>query len=66
MSVMKTADVSKPFLVNFERTYDGLYTCHILWLQDVSIKSNNHGYIFALPHPKRSLKSPTKNGLSTL
>ena len=28
---MKTADVSKVFLVIFERTYDGLYICHILF-----------------------------------
>ena len=28
---MKTADVRKLFLAIFERTYDGLYICHILF-----------------------------------
>ena len=64
MSVMKTADVSKLFLAIFERTYDSLYICYFLWLQHVSIKSNDWRCNFALLHPKRALKSPIKNGLN--
>ena len=64
MSIMKTADVSKLFLEIFERTYDGQYICYFLWLQHVSIKSNDRRCNFALPHLKRALKSPIKNGLN--
>ena len=53
-SVMKTADVSKFFLVIFEITYDGLCICHFLWLQHVSIKSNDQGCNFALPLLKKA------------
>ena len=60
ISVIKTADVSKLFLAIFERTYDGLYICHFLWLQRVFIKSNDRGCNFALPHVKRALKSKPK------
>ena len=57
---MKTADGSKLFLAIFEKTYDGLHICHFLWLQRVSIKSNDRGRNFALPHVKRALKSKPK------
>ena len=39
MIVIKTAHVSKLFLANFERTYDGLYIFYFLRLQQASIKS---------------------------
>ena len=47
--VMKTADVKKTFLAIFERSYYDLYMHHFLWLQHVSIKSNDKGCNFALP-----------------
>ena len=53
---MKTADFSKTLFSN----YDGLYICHFLWLQHVSIKSNDWGYNFALPKPKKSPKKPSQ------
>ena len=49
-NVKKTADGIKLFLAIFERTYYGLYMCHILWLQHVSVKSNNNVRNFALPN----------------
>ena len=55
-SVMETADFSKLFLAIFERTYDGLYICYFLWLQHVSIKSNDRRCNFLLPHLKKSPK----------
>ena len=48
-NVMKTADVSKIFLAIFERNYNDLYMHHFLWLQRVSIKSNDKVCNFALP-----------------
>ena len=65
-SVMRTVDVSKPFVAIFERTYDGLYISHILWLQHVSIKSNDPGCNFTPLHLKRVLKSPIKDGLNAV
>ena len=65
-SVMKTASVSKLFLAIFDRTYEGLYICHSLWLQNVSIKSNDQECTYKLPYLKRGLKNPTKNGLSAV
>ena len=53
---MKTADFGKLFLAIFERTYDGLYICHFLWLQHVSIKINNRECNFTLSLLKRALK----------
>ena len=63
---MKTADDSKLFLAIFERTYDGLYICYFLWVQHVSIKSNDRGCYFALPDLKSAPKSPIKNGLNVV
>ena len=40
-NVMKTADASKLFLAIFEITFYRLYICHCLWLQHISITSNN-------------------------
>ena len=66
MSVIKTTDVSKLFLVIFERTYNGLYICYFLCLQHVSINSNDRRCDFALPHLKRALKNPIKNALNAV
>ena len=66
MSVMKTADVSKLFLAIFERTYDGLHIYYFLWLQHVSVKSNDRRCNFARPHLKRAPKSPVKSELNAL
>ena len=50
VSVMKTADISKLFLAIFGRTYDGLYTCYVLRLQHVFIKSNDRiGLVLLFP-----------------
>ena len=58
---METTDVSKLFLAIFERTFYGLYMCHFLWLQHVSIKSNDTGFSkFALPNLKNSPKKPNQ------
>ena len=57
MSIIKTADFRKLFLAIFERTYDGLYICYFLWLQHVSIESNDQRFNFTFPHLKRVLKS---------
>ena len=63
---MKTAGVRKLFLAIFEGTYDGLYICYFLWLQHVSIKTNDQGCNFALFHLKIAKKSPIKNGLNAV
>ena len=47
--IKKTANGIKLFLAIFERTYYGLYMCHFLWLQHVSVKSNDKVRNFALP-----------------
>ena len=67
-NVMKTADGIKLFLAIFERkrTYYGLYMCHFLWLQHVSVKSNDKWCNFALHTEKRALKCATKNGLNAV
>ena len=66
MIVIKTAHVSKLFLANFERTYDGLYIFYFLRLQHASIKSNDWRCNFTLPHLKAALKGPIKNGLNAV
>ena len=48
-NVKKTADGIKLFLAIFERAYYGLYICQFLWLQHVSVKSNDKVRNFALP-----------------
>ena len=53
-NVMKTADANKLFLAVFERTYYCLDMCHFLWLQHVSIKSNDKGFLFCAPHLRKS------------
>ena len=58
------------FLAIFGKTYGGLYICHFLWLQHVSVKSKVKtvgGFLHPPPpHLKWSLKSSTKNGLSAV
>ena len=36
---METSDVRKLFLAIFERTYDGLYICHILFDRGAILRS---------------------------
>ena len=62
LSVMKTVDFRKHLLTIFEKTYDSLYICHFLWLQQVCITSNDNLAIsqFCTLQPKRILKNPTK------
>ena len=62
-NIMKTADVNKIFLAIFEKSYYDLYMHHFLWLQHVSIKSNDKGCNFALSTSDVILPCPPKKEL---
>ena len=52
--------MSALFLTIFERTYDNLHIFYFLWLQHVSIKSNNRRSNFAIAPSKKSPKKPNQ------